>query len=223
MKSFIDRIPLILITIIIIIISFHLYNYFTSKPIIIPPDETKIKLLKKQIEINTEQINSLKFQRDSLLTANKKIKTRIIYLTAEIDSSISKDSSNAIPEYRQALTLFNYLPAAADILTLREIGLGAKIITEAYGMTLRIKNYESALNIEEEINNKFKEQISLKDSTIGIKNSSIKFWENKYKETQSFWFDRFIFYAGIGINYNGTNVEPGIQFGIGIRLTTIKF
>lgn len=222
MKKFIEAIPTILIIALIIIIAVILYDYFT-KPIVMPPDETKIKQLEKQIEDKTKEIVSLKAERDSLLKANSQIDTQIIYITTGIDSSIAKDSTNAIPEYRQAITLFNWLPDASSLLTFREIGIGAKIITEASGMKLKIKNYESALLKEQEINIKYEDQLSYCNEISKLKDTTIDFWKEEYAKTQSFWYERFIIYTGLGINYNGTNVVTGIQAGIGIKITSIKF
>ena len=36
--------------------------------------------------------------------------------------------------------------------------------------------------------------------------------------TDSFWKNRFVFYAGLGINYNDNVLTPGIQLGFGIRI-----
>ena len=202
---------------IIVLIGLLMYSHYT-KPETLPPDETKIKQLEQEIADRDIRINSLKEEVNQLLEENKKIEYIIVQETASIDSAIEKDSTQAIPEYRKAILLFDWLPDGTPELTFREIGIGTKIITKAHGMQLQIKNYQDALELVEETNKEYEGKISGLEDLIKLKDISSEYWHNEFKKTQGFWYDRFVVTVGPGIGYGDNKFSPFIGVIAGVKI-----
>lgn len=204
--------------IIIVLVFFLFLSKCGNEAIIIPPDDEKIKQLESEIENKTKEIASLKIERDQLLESNQHIKIITIEATEKIDSSIAKDSANAISEYRKSLQLFEHIPDITDLLTYREIGLGSKIITEANGMKLRINNYEAALQKEKQISEMYLLMGETYRDIISEMSGSAEYYQVKYGQTQKFWYDRFVVVVGPGIGYSGNEFVPVFGITVGVKL-----
>lgn len=204
--------------IIIVLVFFLFLSKCGNEAVIVPPDEGKIKLLETEIAERDKEINELKIERDQLLESNQQIKIITIEATEKIDSLIAKDSANAISEYRKALLLFEYIPNNTDLLTFREIGLGSKIITEAYGMKLRINNYEAALQKEKQISENYMLKGEAYRNIISEMSGRAEYYQVKYGQTQKFWYDRFVVAAGPGIGYTGNEFVPTIGITVGVKI-----
>lgn len=208
----------ITLLIIILLVFFLFLSKCGNEVVVVPPDEGKIKLLETELVELDKTIRDLKIERDQLLESNQTIKIVTIEATAKIDSSIAKDSANAIGEYRKSLKLFEIITDNAVLLTFREIGLGSKIITEAHGMRLQISNYEAALKKEREISNNYMLKGEAYRNIISEISGRAEYYQAKYGQTQSFWYDRFVVAAGPGIGYTGNEFVPTIGITVGVKI-----
>ncbi|MBS4034397.1 MAG: hypothetical protein KGZ85_08040 [Ignavibacterium sp.] len=204
--------------IIVVLVFFLFLSKCGNDVVIVPPDEEKIKQLEVEIAEREKEINVLKNERDQLLESNQQIKIITVEATEKIDSSIAKDSANAISEYRKALLLFEDIPNNTDLLTFREIGLGSKIITEAYGMKLRINNYEAALQKEKQISENYMLKGEAYRNIISEMSGRAEYYQAMYGKTQSFWYDRFVVVAGLGIGYSGNEFVPVFGITVGVKI-----
>lgn len=208
----------LLYLIIIVLGIFLVLSRCTEEENIVAPDEEKIKQLEVKIAERDREINNLIIERDQLLESNQSIDTITIRETAKIDSAIAKDSANAISEFRKSLLLFEHIPNDAEMLTFREIGLGSKIITEAYGMKLRINNYEAALEKEKQISESYQLQGEAYRNIIAEMSGRAEYYQVKYGQTQKFWYDRFVVAVGPGIGYTGNEFVPTIGITVGVKI-----
>lgn len=151
------------------------------------------------------EIKSLRYQnatlnaeRDSLLKIPQKIKTQIVYKEAQIDSAIAKDSTNALVQYRQALTENNYLPDGTNNLTFREIGIGSKLISKVPKLELQIKGYDEIILKDNEIISNLNFQIEANEDLREIQRLAIINCENKLDKANSFWNSKELWF-GLGI------------------------
>lgn len=185
---------------------------------VISNNQIRINKLLSDIKNSNELIDDLQNEIKCLNSRNNEIDSETEIENTRIDSLINQDSSNAIKEYRKAITLFNFGIDNTDFLTFREIGIGAKLINSGYGMQLKINNYEQIVNKYEIINNEYEKEINNYKGIIKLKDEDIGYWEEKYKHTQSFWYNRFVIVAGINTGYTGNRFETAIGITIGIKL-----
>lgn len=161
-------------------------------------DHTRENELLQNIQ-QLETVNkSLTAQRDSLLKIPQKIKTQIIYREAQIDSAIAKDSTNALVQYRQALTENGDLPESGEYLSFREIGLGAKNMARLPHLRLTIKTYEEIVKKDNEIISNLNFQIEANEDLREMQRLAIINCENKLDKANSFWNSNELWF-GLGI------------------------
>lgn len=177
----------------------------------IPPLLVQVDKLKKDKVILVEIIDSLK-------KIPAQIDTRIVYLQSGVDSAIAKDSLNAITEYRKGLNLLEIRTESTPALTLREIGIGAYTFRETYGMRLKIPVLNETIDTLSSLVMNLEKTVVLKDRYIVINHAIMAAQDLLIKELDGFWVNRFIFYIGVGANYDGKTLAPGLQMGVGIRI-----
>lgn len=151
------------------------------------------------------EIKSLRYQnatlnaeRDSLLKIPQKIKTQIVYKEAQIDSAIAKDSTNALVQYRQALTENNYLPDGTNNLTFREIGIGSKLISKVPKLELQIKGYDEIILKDNEIISNLNFQIGANEDLREMQRLAILNCEKQLEDKNSFWESKELWF-GLGV------------------------
>ena len=165
---------------------------------------------------------SLTVQRDSLLKIPQKIKTQIIYRDAQIDSAIAKDSTNALVQYRQALTENGWTAEGTTSLTYREIGIGARLMAKVPKLELQIKGYDEIILKDNEIISNLNFQIDANEDLREIQRLAIINCERQLEQKDSFSDDRLIGYGGIGVSYGADGkLQPTVQLGVGVRIITI--
>jgi hypothetical protein len=103
----------------------------------------EIQALVAEVELKDKQLDSLNSELDSIKSQRQEVVTHTTQQVASIDSSIAKDSTNSIPEFRSALTLWGDLPDNTDFPTYRELGLSAKNMTKGYGFKLELKSCDN--------------------------------------------------------------------------------
>jgi len=160
--------------------------------------------LDKVIKVKQKEIDSL-----------KSLEPKIVYKykakEESIDSTIASDSTQSIPEYRKGLELLGTKPDNTKYLTYREIGFGAKYFN-------RFKESLELLLLKDQINGKQSLIIKQMQSNVDMLTGENELLKLKECEPPGFFYKRFITYLGLGLNYNGKTIEPGIQLGFGIRL-----
>jgi len=167
-------------------------------------EEAKIKRYQKDVAILFSVIDSLE---------SIELDERIVYL--QVDSAIAADSTNAIREYRKGLQVLCYIPDETPTLTLREVGLGALNFQSLIGLKLALPVLYDKIHIRDTLISKQSTMLEIKDNIISLDSLTI---DLLIKDKDSFWRNRFIFYIGVGANWNGTALAPGIQAGVGIRI-----
>ena len=163
------------------------------------------------IDALNDAVSELANKRDS-------IKTQILYRDREIDENIAKDSSNALVQYRQSLTENGWLPDESTQLTFREIGIGSKLMAKVPRLELELNLCDEQLETKDKI---IADHLFIKKSyqeSLDLQKLSIQAYKQELEEKNSFWYGRFVIYAGIGANYNGTTLAPGLQLGIGFKI-----
>ncbi|GJQ44045.1 MAG: hypothetical protein JETCAE03_35430 [Ignavibacteriaceae bacterium] len=141
---------------------------------------------------------SLTVQRDSLLKIPAKIKTQIVYREREIDEAIAKDSTNALVQYRQALTENGDLPESGEYLSFREIGLGAKNMARLPHLRLTIKTYEEIVKKDNEIISNLNFQIEANEDLREMQRLAIINCE-KQLEKEKAWYNSNYLWLGLGV------------------------
>ena len=174
-------------------------------------EKAKAQKLNKDIFFLVQKI-------DSLMELPPEIEKQIVYLQAEVDSSIAQDSLNAIPEYRKGLNLLDIRTESVTSLTLREIGSGARVFRETYGLRLKTNSYLNIIDSQDALIGKQENLLEIKDNVLMLDSLTIEAQDLLIKEKSSFWRNRFIFYIGGGAGYDGTTLRPELQMGIGIRI-----
>jgi len=186
-------------------------GYVDSLKATIVVEKAKAKELKKDIFILFEVI-------DSLRSIPPEIEKEIIYLQAQVDSSIAQDSSNAVVEYRKGLSLLSIRTESSLTLSLREIGLGGLVFRETYGLRLNVVNLNETIYQQDNLIEKQDSLIGLQTNIISLDSLAIEKQDFRIKELDSFWKNRFIFYIGLGAGYDTKTIRPAIQLGVGIRI-----
>jgi len=187
--------------------------------------------LSRQRESMLKERDSLRaYYIDSLEKKQEKLKQQTEAVRDSIDNILALDSTKALQENRNALSALGIPVSGLPVLTNFEMGWNAKFLNENRGL-------KTQLSACDEIKDSLRAELHTKDLIIYEKEKQDKYldslktisdmnaltWQKKFEKTQGFFDDRFIFYAGAGVNYNGTNIAPGVQAGIGIRIYTIKF
>ena len=159
----------------------------------------------------TQVIGVYQLEIDSLKALRPIIITKYRTTKEQINETILKDSANSIPEYRKGLNSLGTIPDDTPNLTFREIGFGAVHFNQ---LSASIEQLELA----EKISNR--QDIMLKQWALkyGSALSEVELLKMKECEAPSFWYKRFIAYLGVGINYDGKLIAPGLQLGVGIRI-----
>lgn len=213
------------IVLILVIAAFAAYVLFYPHPtpsVNPQPDGSKIKELETSIAQKDEKIKVLKEERDSLLHVKDSVRIKYVHDAAKIDSSIKKDSANAVPEYRKALELFGYKPAHVVGLTYWEIGIGAKLMTENYGMRLQIHTYKNIIQKDSSIISKYVEKEKDFNGLLAQKDNDLEYWKGEFENTQRYWYERFVISIGPGIGYTGTNFYPVLTVNFGYKIWGMK-
>lgn len=204
----------------------------------IPEDQSKkIKQLTKDLNQSKEREKTLSLldsaktlKIDSLQDQIKEIKKETAQSIAEIDEVIEKDSSKALEKNREALRDLGIKTDLGPLLSNFEMGWNAKFLKENIGMKLQIRKLEEKdlekdqkLSIKDQRLKEKDKQLVASDSLKILADLQTEHFKKKYLRTQNFFYDRIIFYGGCGLNYNGVNIVPGVQIGIGIKIYGIKF
>lgn len=149
----------------------------------------------KQLKVDNQTLTA---ERDSLLKIPTKIKTQIVYRDAQIDSAIAKDSTNALVQYRQALTENGWTAEGTTSLTYREIGIGARLMAKVPKLELQIKGYDEIILKDNEIISNLNFQIDANEDLREIQRLAIINCENKLDKANSFWNSKELWF-GLGI------------------------
>lgn len=189
---------------------------------ILPDNSKEIAALKDSIRESESKVKSLNAEIAELQAQKEKSKETIKDDLAEIDVAIEIDSANAIVKYRDNLFLLNYMPDQSDYLTFREIGLGSKLFVELRGSRIQLTINDTLIARYKAVVKEKDKQIENKEILLHYSSQTAEYYEDLYKETQGFFYDRFIVYAGIGMGYDGTNVRPELQIGVGIKIVGNK-
>lgn len=216
MKSWITA--LILVSLIALIFFFIGKGCSKEEPSSNPEQLERLQEL--QTERDSIKQHSLKLQEliKDLYTRLDNIKPQIIYREREIDETVAKDSTKSIVEYRRSLQDNNYLPDGTQTLTFREITIGSKLLA-------RVPKLELTINIQDSII--FNKDLIISDQdyiiggykeTVEIKNDAIEYYKDKYDDTQSFWYDRFVISIGAGGGTDGTKIIPFVGATIGVKV-----
>ena len=182
----------------------------------------KLKTEQTARESKELEITALHKANDSLAAVKQQIKKQIVYRDREIDENIAKDSSRAIVEYRRSLQDNDYLPDGNTNLTLREIGIGAKLMAKVPKLELTIRIQDEIIFNKDKI---IEDDAFIKESykeSLRIKDLEIFEWQSLFEDTQSFWYDRFVIVAGVGGGYTGTNVYPFLGVTVGVKILGSK-
>lgn len=220
----------------LLIITIIYYAWIKPEPETIPDQSDKIKQLQQEKEASEERekrLRELDDLKDQLIMEKDKriadLKNQVVESTKKIDSILINDSTKAIKLNRDELDSLGILTDETPNLTNREMGWNAKFLSQFRGLKLQIGTYEDQLtdfrellSIKDQINNEKDFQLIISDSLITSQKKQTDFFEKKFLKSESFWNDRFIVYGGVGVNYSGTNINPGVQLGIGVRIYTIN-
>jgi len=205
----------------LLVIAFLLFKD-CNDPQVTSAEIDKLKAENKEYVIegkrHVDEIIRLQSIIDSLEAIPPEIEKEIVYLQAGVDSSIAKDSSNAIAEYRKGLNLLEIRTESTPTLTLREIGIGALTFRETYGFRLKIPVLQETIFELKNLDTSNTKLLQIKDNIIRVDSLLAAGQDLIIDELDSFWRNRFIFYIGIGGNWNGLELAPGIQAGFGIRI-----
>ena len=167
-----------------------------DEPPIAPDNTRELELSSKieQLEINVAKLES---ENDSLKKIPPKIDRQIVYRDAQIDSSIAKDSSNALVEFRKSLQDNDIIPDGTETPTNRELGWSAKIMSAKPKLELKVTAYEEILFKDEVIISDLKYQIGGWEELNEIQKGSIKYYKQLYEDEAS-WFNSNYLWLGIG-------------------------
>lgn len=218
MKRAIPDIIILILLILVLYQNIKQKDLITSEGVKIEKLKEESKELVKDIQNKQFYIDSLTNKIDSLSNLSHRIDSIIIEKISDIDISIAKDSANSIKEYRKSIFLFNYKADLTDYLTYREIGIGSKIITEAYGWKLKLNNNEQIIANYKEIGLNKDIQLNNLKKINENKNIELKYWQKEYEKTQNFFYDRFVISIGVGGGYTGEDFQPFIGLTFGIKI-----
>jgi len=218
----VKTIPTLIIVAITALVTILIYSKFQPSPTITQADIDVLKAQIPPLEAQAERLEQDKLILVEIIDSLKKIEptilTQIIYEKAEIDSIIGKDSTRAVSIYRKQLSLLQTKPDSTNTLTLREIAFGGIYMAELRGMRLNVVNLHNIVGEQDNLIGKQESIIEIKDSTLQIQRLTIEGRDLLIDELDSFWENRFIIYVGVGGNWDGTKLAPGIQAGVGIRI-----
>lgn len=141
---------------------------------------------------------SLTAQRDSLLKIPQKIKTQIVYREREIDENIASGASTPIGEYRRSLQDNNWLPDTTEMLSEREIILGAKGLAKIPKLELQIKGYDEIILKDNEIISNLNFQIKANEDLREMQRLAIINCEKNLDKANSFWNSNGLWF-GLGV------------------------
>jgi len=154
----------------------------------------EIEQNKRDYAILQNSFDSLQVELDSIKSQRQKVIIKTVYKIASIDSSIAKDSLNAISEYRKALVLNGELPEGTTQNTLREIGIGARLMTDRYGLKLELKDCDNEVaNLlnQTKVLISQKEGLAESNSLYGKENKSLRIEikdANSFLRSPALWF-----------------------------------
>jgi len=166
----------------------------------------------------TSHIAIIEKERDSLLTIPPLIDRQIVYRDAQIDSSIAKDSANALVEFRKSLQDNDIIPDGTDSATNRELGWSAKIMSAKPKLELKVTAYEETVFKDEIIISDLKYQIDGYKQLRRMDKLTIEYKDKQLKVKDSFWYDRFVIVGGVGGGYTGTSLQPILGVMVGIKI-----
>src|SRR5690606_13135474 len=180
---------------------------------ILPDNSKEIAALKDSIRESESKVESLNAEIGKLQAEKETVKETVQDDITEIDVAIEVDCSNAIVKYRDNLFLLGYVPHQSDYLTSREIGLGAKLFLEFNGRRLQLTNNDTLIaRYKSVVKEKYKQREN-KEILTHNGSQAAKYYQDLYEDTQGFFYDRFIVYAGIGAGYDGITIRPELQIG----------
>lgn len=168
----------------------------------------------KEVQDSLAQVIKTKQQEiDSLKSLEPKIIIKYKDKQHFIDSTIAKDSTNSIKEYRNGLLTLNVIPDSSKDLTFREIGFGAKFFN-------KLQESIDLILLKDQINDKQSlmiKQLQQKADILYEENELLKL---KECEEPSFWYKRFPVIIGTGIGYDVDRkiIIPTVGIYIGIRI-----
>jgi len=207
----------------LLVIAFLLFKD-CNDPQVTSAEIDKLKAENKEYVIegkrHVDEIIRLQSIIDSLEAIPPEIEKEIVYLQAGVDSSISKDSSNATAEYRKGLRLLSVRTESTPTLTLREIGIGALTFRETYGLRLKIPVLQETIFELKNLDASNTKLLAIKDNIIRVDSLLAAGQDLIIDELDSFWRNRFVWTVGIYYIYVPATMKTGLGIGtgVGIRL-----
>lgn len=201
------------------------YKTFTNQQQIIKDHKDKNIALQQELKNDNTKIQFLEDSKkyyqsksDSLENVIKSINEK--KPAEKLDSLIKKDSLKVYQYFRQQLTILGVTPDFGTILSKREVGYGAKFMSEIPGLRLKIQNYEfdvvaykHQLKSRDSTEALLKHQLALKDTIISNTTKDVDTYRLQFEKTQKFWFDRWAIVGGPTVVVNSLgNIIVG--FGI---------
>ena len=160
---------------------------------------------------------------DSLMMVLRRIRRQSHNRQMEIDSLIASDSSRAIQQYRIALETLGVIPDMSARLTLREIGYGAKFLSDYQGMQLQVHLQAEAFNelelliiLKEDVITEQKNIIISKEKKVEQTEMESDLYKAAYEDVTRFMANRIVVVAGGTTVYvNGVfHFGAGVTFGL---------
>ena len=195
--------PIAIFVIIILIVGMFFLGRISKKSenLSQPYPKEKIDSLQKnisQLNRNNDELTSRVTDQENLIE-NYKEKIALIdekKHQAHIDSSVAKDSSNSIKEYRTQLSKLGKSISDAPLLTFGEITDGAKQLSIIPGLRLRIdmadtlrNQYEKKMDLQRQVITNLGLTITnLKSLNEGIQTNS-NYYKDRYNSIS--WWDNF--------------------------------
>lgn len=215
-------------------VALFLIGRSTKENTVISPNIVEIQRLKDSVNTLTEQRRELALI-DSLKTIKIDSLSQIILSIkpeehkANIDSIISKDSSQSIVQFRLQLNNLGADTSELPYASYYELGFAAKFLSEIPGLKLKVKKYEELVGL-------YKNTIKVKNDMIdnltnenNVKSlmqldteKNMNLFKTAYDNTQKFWYDRFVVIIGPAVSYTGTNFYPTISLTLGVKLWGTK-
>ena len=220
----------LIIFIVALLIAAIFYGRSTVKQQVIF-DSSKLEALQDSIKIMEERGRIWALLDSTKSLEIKKLRSQIpptnTQQIAQIDSSISKDSINAVLEARKQLIDLNVqkITLSLNPFTNYEYGQTAKLLSSIKPMGLRInwlRKLDSLNTQDLEIKDKRISELTYlrkadSDAKQLLQNSS-DFWQGEYEKTKSFFFNRFNVSLSVFGGYSNQGLVSGLGLSIGISI-----
>jgi len=166
-------------------------------------------------------------ENDSLRLIIKHIRKQSEQRREEFDVMIAEDSARVVEIYRLALENLGVIPNMSERLTFREIGHGAKFLSDYQGMQLELyevnQSYK-ALNenfvLQRLALTESKKLVNIKESKFQVAVEQRDEYKAAYESVTGFWKNRIIIGIGYGgqFSFNNDQVTHGVQIGVFFKI-----